>query len=42
MIKEIIAAKKHLGQNFLHNKNILNTIVGDGDLSEKDIVEIGP
>lgn len=42
MIATNITAKKHLGQNFLRNKNILDTIVGPGDLSEKDIVEIGP
>ncbi len=38
----MIHAKKHLGQNFLRNKNILNAIVGENSLSGKDILEIGP
>ncbi|MEI6711289.1 MAG: rRNA adenine N-6-methyltransferase family protein [bacterium] len=42
MIAENITAKKHLGQNFLRNKNILNTIVNADDLSSEDIIEIGP
>lgn len=35
-------AKKHLGQNFLRNKNILEHIVHTDTLSGKDILEIGP
>lgn len=38
----IITAKKHLGQNFLKNTNILNTIVGESSLAGKNIIEIGP
>lgn len=42
MIRENIMAKKHLGQNFLRNKNILNTLVNSDNLAGKDIVEIWP
>ncbi len=42
MIKEPITAKKHLGQNFLRNKNILENIVDADDLSWEDILEVGP
>jgi len=42
MAAPIITAKKHLWQNFLHNKDILNAIVDADDLSQKDIIEIGP
>lgn len=35
--------KKFFGQNFLNNKNILNSLVDAADISKKDIVlEIGP
>src|SRR3989344_1343513 len=35
--------KKFFGQNFLNNKNILNSLVGAADISQKDIVlEVGP
>lgn len=37
-----IKAKKHLGQNFLRNKNILAAIVWKNDLHEKHVIEIGP
>ncbi len=42
MIKSPITAKKHLGQNFLQNKNILDNIIDSEDLSQNDILEIGP
>ncbi len=36
-------AKKNLGQNFLHDDNILNLIAKTGDVNSKDIViEVGP
>lgn len=35
-------AKKHLGQNFLKNKEILNKIVGEESLSNFHIVEVWP
>ena len=35
--------KKSLGQNFLTDKNIIDTIVRNGCINEKDVVlEIGP
>jgi 16S rRNA (adenine1518-N6/adenine1519-N6)-dimethyltransferase len=37
-----IVAKKHLGQNFLRNHDILKKIVGNDDFSQKNIVEVGP
>jgi len=42
MVKTLITAKKHLGQNFLQNKNILDNIIGSLDLSQHDVLEIGP
>lgn len=38
----MIKAKKHLGQNFLKNIHILDSIIGDESLVHYDIVEIGP
>lgn len=38
----MITAKKHLGQNFLQNKNILDNIIASDDLSQSDVLEIGP
>lgn len=35
-------AKKHFGQNFLTNKNLLNKIVLEADVKDKDVIEIGP
>lgn len=35
-------AKKHLGQNFLKNKEILKKIVGEENLSNSHIVEVWP
>lgn len=38
-----IHAKKSLGQNFLHNKAILNTMVKAANINENDLIlEIGP
>ncbi len=42
MIVNPIQAKKHLGQNFLRNKNILDHIIHADSLFGKDILEIGP
>ncbi len=40
---ENLVAKKSLGQNFLHDKNIIEKIVTSNKVSEKDlIIEIGP
>ncbi len=40
---KIIKAKKSLGQNFLKSKSVLNRIIQEGEISEKDIIlEIGP
>ena len=41
--KNKIKPKKSLGQNFLHDKNIINKIVKIGNISEdKVVLEIGP
>lgn len=38
-----VVAKKSLGQNFLHDKNIIEKIVTSNPITEKDlIIEIGP
>ena len=48
IIKEILEknqtfAKKHFGQNFLVDQNILNRIVETAEISPEDyIIEIGP
>ena len=34
--------KKSLGQNFLHNKKILEKICRIQDLNNKHVVEVGP
>ena len=40
---KLINPKKNLGQNFLTDKNIINIIVNQGDISKKDIIlEVGP
>ena len=39
----MIFAKKHLGQNFLIDRNVINNIITELKLTEDDIVlEIGP
>ena len=38
----MIKAKKSLGQNFLIDQNIIDKIVNIIDLSNKDILEVGP
>ena len=38
----MIKAKKSLGQNFLTDRNILETIVGVTPINNKIILEIGP
>jgi len=38
----LIKAKKSLGQNFLTDRNILETIVGVTPINNKIILEIGP
>lgn len=35
-------AKKHFGQNFLTDKNLLNKIVEEAGVENKDVIEIGP
>ena len=37
-----IKAKKSLGQNFLIDRNILEQIVLQCDITDKEILEIGP
>ena len=40
---KIIKPKKSLGQNFLIDKNIINTIINAGNINENDVVlEVGP
>ena len=38
----MIKAKKSLGQNFLTDKNVLETIVNTAEITNKTILEIGP
>jgi len=38
----LIKAKKSLGQNFLIDKNIINKIISSIELTNKNIIEIGP
>ena len=38
----IIKAKKSLGQNFLIDENIINTIIDSVDIKGKSVLEIGP
>ena len=38
----IIKAKKSLGQNFLIDKNIINKIISISNISNKDVLEVGP
>ena len=38
----MIKAKKSLGQNFLIDKNILETIINLSDIKDKTVLEIGP
>ena len=38
----MIKAKKSLGQNFLIDENIINTIINCGNITNKVILEIGP
>ncbi len=40
--KHQIKAKKRLGQNFLHDKNILRQIVHASEPNKKNIIEVGP
>lgn len=34
--------KKHFGQNFLTDKNLLNKIVKEANIKDKNVIEIGP
>ena len=43
IIKEYnIKPKKKLGQNFLHDKNIISSIINNVNVKDEDIIEIGP
>ena len=43
IIKEYdLKPKKKLGQNFLHDKNIISSIVNKANVEDEDIIEIGP
>ena len=37
-----IKPKKKLGQNFLHDKNIISLIINNVNVKDEDIIEIGP
>ena len=37
-----IKPKKKLGQNFLHDKNIISSIINKANVEDEDIIEIGP
>ena len=38
----MIRAKKSLGQNFLIDKNVIKKIIDTANISEKDVLEVGP
>ena len=38
----MIKAKKSLGQNFLTDENIINKILEITDITDKEILEVGP
>ena len=40
--KNKIKPKKSLGQNFLHDKNIIEIILSTADVSNRSVVEVGP
>ena len=43
IIKEYnLKPKKKLGQNFLHDKNIISSIINKANVEDEDIIEIGP
>ena len=43
IIKEYnLKPKKKLGQNFLHDKNIISLIISKADVENEDVIEIGP
>ena len=43
IIKEYnLKPKKKLGQNFLHDKNIISSIINKANIEDEDIIEIGP
>ena len=43
IIKEYnLKPKKKLGQNFLHDKNIISSIISKANIDNEDIIEIGP
>ena len=43
IIKEYnLKPKKKLGQNFLHDKNIISLIIAKADVENEDVIEIGP
>ena len=43
IIKEYnLKPKKKLGQNFLHDKNIISSIINKANIENEDIIEIGP
>tara|TARA_X000000368_G_scaffold107806_1_gene83771 strand:- start:9003 stop:9842 length:840 start_codon:yes stop_codon:yes gene_type:complete len=42
LLNNNISAKKKFGQNFLHDKNIINQIVKASNSEGKNIVEVGP
>ena len=43
IIKEYnLKPKKKLGQNFLHDKNIISLIIAKATVENEDVIEIGP
>ncbi len=40
--KNKIKPKKSLGQNFLHDKNIIDIILSTADVSNRSVIEVGP
>ena len=40
--KNKIKPKKSLGQNFLHDKNIIEIILKTADVSNRSLIEVGP
>ena len=43
IIKEYnLNPKKNLGQNFLHDKNIISSIINNAKIKNEDVFEVGP
>ena len=43
IIKEYnLNPKKNLGQNFLHDKNIISSIINNAKIKNEDVFDVGP